>query len=128
MLFVGANRTVLESRSTGSSAYTPATVEALAVLIHLAAQNFDCDTCCVLGPCKDIKALYSKSYHKPKEFLPVAATVAGLFGLNVQIRARERMYRISNSHYGGHVGPGGSGIQGFILVGQGPIEHGHRSL
>ncbi|AWP19552.1 Hypothetical protein SMAX5B_008374 [Scophthalmus maximus] len=65
-------------------------------------------TCNVkLGPCKDVSALYKGVCDLEEKFMPIAAIVAGLFGVNIQINAMGCAYRIVNSQYG-HVWPSGA--------------------
>lgn len=83
------------------------TVEALAVMIHLAVMSFDLASNVKLGPCKDVSALYKGVCDPEEKFIPIAAIAAGLFGVNIQINAMGCAYHIINSHYG-HVWPSGA--------------------
>nr|BBA49240.1 hypothetical protein [Oryzias latipes] len=101
LMFVGA----YGRRESDSAALT---VEALAVVVHLASKIIDRNSTSGLGPCKDIKALCGDLYAAPEQFLPVVSIAAGLFGRNVTVCSQGTFFHICNSHHGN------SWVQGFL--------------
>ena len=94
-----------DSTVTATAPVEPSTPEALAVMVHLAVKCFNLGTDTSLRVCNDLTALYDVCYQEP-EFIPIAAIVGGLFGVNVELHVHGTTYYIFNKHYNGRWAPG----------------------
>ena len=86
---------VLVHSKAGPSAEEPSTPAALAVMVHLAAKRCDNDS---LAACNDIQRVRGVC-HADTDFIPIAAIVGGLFGVNVELQVLGNKYQVHNVYY-----------------------------
>ena len=79
----------------------PMTPEALAVMVHLAVKSLNPSMSTQFGVCNNIQIIYQNTCDKEQEFIPIAAIVGGLFGVNIELNVNGCNYYIVNDHYNG---------------------------
>ncbi|KAI4792910.1 hypothetical protein KUCAC02_033105 [Chaenocephalus aceratus] len=84
----------------------------MAVMVHLVAKSIQGESGTVLAVCNNVKTVYDTVCQEESEFLPIAAIVGGMFGLNVELNASGWTYEIVNRHYGGKWAPGSARYSG----------------